>query len=151
MFKATAMIKKYAFLLSFLLIGCTNSNDSEGSFDMNSFPQEWKLTGMSGGLTNNILIGNDMPWQENITLEEDGRFLKARQFEEVRIEGAGSFSFEEKEGETYLNLEYDSETLLIESCTGEKLNETLFMRNTESLTGGSAPCDGPGLYYDRIK
>ncbi|MGB5357806.1 MAG: hypothetical protein WBN11_14040 [Eudoraea sp.] len=145
------MIKKYAFLLSFLLIGCTNSNDSEGSFDMNSFPQEWKLTGMSGGLTNNILIGNDMPWQENITLEEDGRFLKARQFEEVRIEGAGSFSFEEKEGETYLNLEYDSETLLIESCTGEKLNETLFMRNTESLTGGSAPCDGPGLFYDRIK
>ncbi|MGB5204018.1 hypothetical protein [Eudoraea sp.] len=145
------MIKKCALLLSLLIVACTNNDDSENVFDIKSFPQEWELTGMSGGLSPVLLTGSDMTWQETLTLESDGRFLKVRRFDEVRIEGAGDFSFSEKEGETYLNLTYDSETILIESCTGEKLLETLFMPTTTSLRGGSAPCDGPGLYYNRIK
>lgn len=138
-------------LLSLLLVACTNNDEPENVFDIKSFPQEWKLTGMSGGLSNVVLTGSDMTWQETLTLESDRRFLKVRRFDEVRIEGAGDFSFSEKEGENYLNLTYDSETILIESCTGEKLNETLFMPTTTSLTGGSAPCDGPGLFYGRIQ
>lgn len=137
--------------MSLLIVACTNNAEPQNVFDINSFPQEWELTEMSGSLSNVILTGSDMTWQETLSLESDGRFLKVRRFDEVRIEGAGDFSFSEKEGETYLNLIYDSETILIESCTGEKLNETLFMPTSTSLRGGSAPCDGPGLYYDRVK
>lgn len=79
------------------------------------------------------------------------KFLKVRQFEDEKHEDSGSFAFNKKEGKMYLTLEYDSETELIESCIGEKFTESFFMPSNISLTGGSAPCDGPGLFYQRIE
>ncbi len=106
---------------------------------------------MSGGLSGKLFTGSEMSWQESITLQSNKRFIKVRQIENDRIEGVGFFTFSENEGEMYLTLEYDSETELIESCIGEKLIEKFYMPSFISLTGGSAPCDGPGLYYERIK
>lgn len=145
------MKNQYVLLLCILIISCTTSDDSSGVLDIDSFPQQWKLTGMSGGLSGSFFTGSEMSWQETITLQSDMRFLKIRQFEDEKLEGSGSFAFNEKEGEMYLTLEYDSETQLIENCFGEKITENLFMPSNISLAGGSAPCDGPGLFYERMK
>ncbi len=132
-------------------MACSDKDDSGDIFDINSFPQQWELMEMSGGLSGQLFKGSEMSWQESITLQSDKRFIKVRQVENERIEGVGVFAFSEKEGEMYLSLEYDSETELIESCTHEKLIERLYLPSSTSLTGGSAPCDGPGLYYGRIE
>jgi hypothetical protein len=139
------------FLLCLLVFGCSKKNNSDDLLDINSFPQEWRLTGMSGGLAGGFFSGNEMSWQEALTLQNDMTFLKVRQLDNDKFEGRGTFTFNEKDGEMYLTLEYYSETELIESCTGEKSTESFFMPSTTSLSGGSAPCDGPGLFYERIK
>ncbi len=145
-------MKNQCFLLfCILIISCSVKNDSGDVLDIGSFPQQWILTGMSGGLTGSFFTGSEMSWQETITLQSDMRFLKIRQFEDEKLEGSGSFAFNEKDSEMYLTLEYDSETELIESCIGEKFTESLFMPSNISLSGGSAPCDGPGLFYERIE
>lgn len=145
------MKKPYLLILCLLITACSDLDDSNMVFDINSFPQKWTLTGMSGGLSGIFFTGSEMSWQETITLQNQKRFLKRRQIGNEVFEGVGVFAFVEKEGEMYLSLEYNSETELIENCGHEKLTELFYMPSTSTLTGGSAPCDGPGLYYDRIE
>lgn len=140
-----------SIILCLLIFGCSQADDSDKIFDKNSFPQEWKLVGMSGGLSGSFFEGAEMPWQETITLQSSFRFIKVRQVENRNYRGTGAFTFTKLEGENYLILEYDAETELIESCSGENLIERLFMPDSVSLNGGSAPCDGPGLYYEKIE
>ena len=145
------MKKIVSLTFCLLLMSCSDLDDSNQVFDIHSFPQKWALTGMSGGLSGVLITGSEMSWQETITLQNQHRFLKRRQVGNEIFEGVGVFAFVEKEGEMYLSLEYDSETELIENCGHEKLTELFYMPSTSTLTGGSAPCDGPGLYYDRIE
>mgnify|MGYP000017622803 CR=1 FL=1 len=110
MYKLISMKSQYYILLCILIIGCSTKDNSSEVLDIGSFPQQWKLTGMSGGLTGSFFTGSAMSWKETITLQNDMRFLKVRQFENVKLEGSGSFIFNEVESKIYLSLKYDSKT-----------------------------------------
>ncbi len=129
---------------------CSDSDDAKRVFDIDSYPQLWKLTAMSGGLSGAFYEEDELPWQETITLRRDETFTKVRLIDNEILEGNGVFIFEEKNGTMYLILKFDSETELIESCIGEKITQTFVMTSNNSLGGGSAPCDGP-LFYERIE
>ncbi len=76
-------------------MACSDTDDSNKVFDINSFPQRWELIGMSGGISGEFFTGIDMPWQETITLQNNKRFIKIRETKEERIEGGGVFAFSE--------------------------------------------------------
>ncbi|NAY93336.1 hypothetical protein GTQ34_15605 [Muricauda sp. JGD-17] len=145
------MKRFYTYILLFIFFSCSNSNKDEIVFDSNVFPQHWELTGMSTGLSGDFLEGDDLPWRETILLEKDNRFVKTRLVDNQKNEAGGVFDFSIVNDEMYLVLNYDVETDLIESCGTENLVETLFMPSIISLIGGSAPCDGPGLFYERME
>lgn len=130
---------------------CSDSDDAVNVFDIDSFPQRWELTTMIGSIPGAVFEDDELLWQETITLKSDGSFIKVRLIDNKRLEGTGSFVFSEENNDMYLTLEFDSETDLIESCSGEKITESFFMPTTNLLSGGSAPCDGPGLFYERIE
>lgn len=106
---------------------------------------------MSTGLSGGFLEGQDLPWAETILLQNNGNFIKTRWVDGQKKEGNGLFDFNKIGDEKYLVLNYNVETDLIESCGKENMVETLFMPSINSLTGGSAPCDGPGLFYERLE
>ncbi|MBC30731.1 MAG: hypothetical protein CMH48_07775 [Muricauda sp.] len=143
-------MKPFLFLFVGIVLTACSDSVSDQPFDVNGFPQQWELTGMSGSISGFILEGDDLPWKETIVLNIDETFIKIREIDVMQSVGTGSFLIEESEGETYLVLDYSQETDLIESCTREKIIEKLFMPSPNSLTGGSAPCDGPGLFYSRV-
>ena len=141
----------YACFLLSIFSSCSSTTDNETNFDGNSFPQRWQLMGMSTGISGGFLEGQDLPCAETILLQKDGSFVKTRWLDDEKKEGSGLFEFNKIGGETYLVLDYEAETDLIENCTKENRVEALFMPSTNSLTGGAAPCDGPGFYYERVE
>ncbi|WP_431129817.1 hypothetical protein [Flagellimonas flava] len=143
------MLRHNVYILFFFLFSCSNSARDDLIFDSNIFPQRWELTGMSTGLSGGLLEGDDLPWTETIVLEKDSRFFKTRLLDNEESEGKGIFDFSEINNEMYLILNYDTGTDLIESCGNENQTETFFMPSVTALIGGSAPCDGPGLFYER--
>ncbi len=70
------MKNRCSLLLCLLIIGCSDTDDSNKVFDIYSFPQYWKLMGMSGGLSGKLFTGLEMSWQEAITLQSNKRFIK---------------------------------------------------------------------------
>ena len=145
-------MKQYSLILFMgMVLSACSDPASDHPFDKNNFSQKWELTGMSGSIPGFLLEGDDLLWKETIALNFDKTFIKIREIDGAESEGTGSFFYEESDGQNFLVLEYNQETDLIESCTGEKITEKLFMPNTTSLTGGSSPCDGPGLFYSRVE
>ena len=145
------MVKYLVFTVLVLLVGCSSSDDSQGSFDIDSFPQTWVLEEMSLGLSGETVTDNDLPYQETIVLKDNGDFEKTRKSSDSMSMGKGTFLFNKSTINTVLVLNYDSETDLISSCSREKIVEKLIVTSSNSLSGGSAPCDGPGLFFTRIE
>lgn len=145
------MPRNFVYILFFVFFSCSNSTDDDSIFEINTFPQHWELKGMSTGISGGFLEGSALPWSETIVLEKNKRFLKTRLTNDSEIKGEGNFEFTEINCGMYLILNYDTETDLIESCGLEKQTETLFMSSVNSLTGGAAPFDGPGLFYERVE
>ncbi|MFC4097379.1 hypothetical protein [Euzebyella saccharophila] len=139
-----------ALFVLLCLISCTseNLNTLESDFT-ETLPQEWELSSMTLGMQPGSVSGDDLPYQETLVLKEDNSFLKTRLTTEITVTGEGTFRFKEDTNGSVLILVYDSETILIESCTGEKIIEKFLVKNADQLAGGSAACDGPGLFYIR--
>lgn len=70
------MIRYLLFTVLVLLVGCSNSDDSKGSFHIDSIPQVWVLHGMSFELSGQILTGDDLPYKEVIIFKNNGDFEK---------------------------------------------------------------------------
>ncbi|MBC7000394.1 hypothetical protein [Cytophaga sp. FL35] len=139
-----------ALFVLLYLNSCTNENLNTLESDfIETLPQEWELSSMTLGMQPGNVSGEDLPYQETLVLKENNSFLKTRLTSDKTITGEGTFSIKEDTPGTILVLEYDSETDLIESCTGEKLIEKFLVKDSNLLTGGSAACDGPGLLYKR--
>lgn len=145
------MIRYLLFTVLVLFLGCSNSDDSKGSFDIDSFPQTWVLDGMSFGLSGQNVTGDDLLYKEVIILKNNGDFEKTRTLSDSISKAKGTFLFNTSEVNTLLVLNYDSETNLIESCSRERIVETLIMTSNNLLFGGSSPCDGPGLTFIRTE
>ncbi len=109
-------MKLFCCTLFLVFLSCSGSKEDGITFDANTFPQQWELTGMSTGISGQFLEGDDLPWTETIVLKTDMRFVKMRFVDNQKKEGEGVFEFNEINDETYLILNYDFETDLIESC-----------------------------------
>ena len=141
------MRKLCVLLVCMCFFACSDSDDSGNVFNIDSFPQRWELTTMTGSIRGAVFEGDQLPWQESINLKGDGSFIKVRLIDNQTLQGAGIFVFSEENDQMFLTLEFDSETELIESCSREKITESFLMPTANLLNGGSAPCDGPGLFY----
>ena len=105
---------------------------------------------MFGQSPNSSTSGSDMEWQESYLLNSDGAFTKSRERNGVIIEASGTFVFKDLTDGKYLELSYESNSVIIGSCTAG-LKETLWVRSEKKMSGTWSYCDGPGLEYERNK
>ncbi len=139
--------------LLYILLACTffacSDSESEKKFDINVFPQKWKLVEMSGNIPNSTTTGADMGWQETYVLNADGTFLKSRVRDGVTTEASGTYTLQTlSANENHLVLTYPTYSELIGSCTSRS-GESLWMQTSTSMISSWAQCDGPGLKYER--
>ncbi len=104
---------------------------------------------MSGMIANvPPLTFDDMHWQEDYILQEDGTFTKSRsQNGNVRAI-TGTYDIIELEDGRYLELIYEAKDEIIGNCSPEA-EELLKFESENSLIGTWWACDGPGLQYER--
>lgn len=134
----------FIFLIIILLGSC------QKEFDYDQYPQKWKLIKMSGQLSNALTTGNDMEWQEYYLLDSNGTFIKSRERDGQHSEATGNFKFKDLSEGKFLQLNYNSISNLIGSCTSN-ISETLWVRSENKMTGTWSYCDGPELEYERMK
>jgi hypothetical protein len=138
------MNKFFLFLIGCTLASCTKE------FDLDKFPQEWKLITMTANqITSSMTTGADMEWQEMYTLKSNGTFTKSRDRKGIITEAIGSFVFTDSPDCKYLELTYETGIALITSCTPGK--EILWIRSDTKMQGTWSACDGLGLEYERIR
>jgi hypothetical protein len=143
--KLDKMKKILLFLFVIILTSCSKE------FDLDQFPQEWKLISMSSNqITPAIIItGFEMEWQETYTLNSDGTFTKSRNRDGVITDASGTFVFKDSSNEKYLELSFVTGISLVSSCYPGK--EMMWVRSETKLQGTWSYCDGIGLEYERIK
>ncbi len=130
------------------MVSCTYKDEG---LNLNEFPQTWRLVQMTGNIANMPpATGEDMSWQESITLNENKTFVKTQKRNQSVTSASGTYAFVTLSGVNYLKLTYDSENDLIANCTTE-LDELLRVDVRErQLIGSWSACDGPGLFYKQV-
>ncbi|MEO5909975.1 MAG: hypothetical protein ABIP95_03760 [Pelobium sp.] len=140
------MKKVLTFLFAIIILSsCKKEETSDG----NSYPQKWKLITMKGQIANSSLSGNNLPYQENYQFNTNKTFTKTREENGTTTSASGTYSVEEFESKIYYMLQYKEANKLIESCYFGSKEQSLYFVNNK-LFGGSQPCDGPGLEYQRV-
>ena len=142
----------YSVLASlFVISSCSKDNDTLESRDLtlNDFPQTWKLIKMTGSLEGSESVGPEMAWQENYVFNSDGTFLKTRITEGESESASGSYVFE-NDNQSFI-LDYDQINSIIGSCNSDAEEHLYFNEDSKILLSNWWACDGPGLFYERIK
>ncbi|QCK16831.1 hypothetical protein [Mangrovivirga cuniculi] len=106
---------------------------------------KWMLTKVFIGWSETELTGEDIGYEEYYIFNSDGSFSKTNISEEGSKSVNGIYSEIETTDGNQLKLEYPEDHELIENCTGDPIEVLTILTN--ELKGGSAPCDGPDLYY----
>jgi hypothetical protein len=137
-------------LLPFFVIILFSGSCSK-EFDLNKFPQEWKLISMSINqmTTPTTISGSKMEWQETYTLYSDGTFTKSRNREGIITVASGNFVYKDISNEKYFELSFETGIELVSSCYPGK--EILMIKSETKMQGTWSACDGFGLDYERIK
>ncbi len=147
-------VKKIIFTVFSICILFSCSNDDESTtteFDAKQYPQKWQLIEMTGSIANvPPTRGNDMEWQEYYILQSNKTFIKSREVNSEITEATGTYKFITLSDDTYIELLYPSNNILIGNCTAEH-KELIRVNTNDKLTGTWAACDGPGLFYQRIE
>lgn len=143
--KLDNMNKILLFLFVIILTSCSKE------FDLDKFPQEWKLVSMSAGQIAPAIIktGSEMEWQETYTLNSDGTFTKSRNLSGIITDASGTFVFKDISNEKYIELSFVTGISLVSSCSSGK--EMMWVRSEKKMQGTWSACDGIGLEYERIK
>ncbi|GAA4270917.1 hypothetical protein U6A24_03375 [Aquimarina gracilis] len=150
------MKKAFFTLFSiFILVACSKDHDSSAQpnspLKADQYPQQWKLVKMTGSIADiPPAIGENMEWQEDYLLQSDGTFIKTRERENNTTTVKGTYAFVKLSDGTYLELIHESENTLLCNCSAE-LKEYLKLDTDTDLIGTCWACDGPGLFYKRIK
>lgn len=140
------MLKK--FLLAIFLINILLSCSGEGVAHHEKYPQKWVLVKMSGQMMGSETTGEEMYWQEYYLFYENGKFTKHRELDGLNTEASGKFERIENLNEILLELNYDNQSEIVGSCSGNQ-SETLWLKSNEVLFSTWLQCDGPGLEYTR--
>lgn len=136
------------FLLYFLLLGCSPSEDRNTLPE--GLPQLWKLTSMNLGLSGEVLTGDEVPYSQTIALSADSTFTKTRLQDDETLLAKGTFSYTERDGEQYIVFLNSENNDLIGNCN-RSLEEWFLFTSETVFYGGGLACDRPGLGYERTE
>ncbi len=138
------------FLLLMLLSLYACSKNEEETPLVQGLPQIWQLSRLTIGLTGEVLMGQELPYQETLLLAADSTFLKTRTDADMVTTASGTFEIVPFDGANFLILTHTERTGLLANCSNT-LQERFRMDSTTNLSGGALPCDGPGLAFERVK
>ena len=143
---------KLLFLLSFIILSCSNNSDQLETQDLSieSFPQKWSLYKMTGSLLYSETTGNDMPYQEYYIFNSDNTFSKTRISDKNEVSISGLYEIEmNNDGVAYL-LNYPEESDLVGNCSSKKKEYLYLDDQGTTLLSSWWACDGPGLFYKQV-
>lgn len=138
---------KILFILSLLIAmaACQPSNEVQKlSPPPATLEGTWKLQRMILGWTNQEVSAETLEYEEFYTFKGDSTFTKYRTNGES---AGGTYSTGRSEEGFFVKTFYAEETGLRESCSAE--GEYLLLKDSGVLAGGSLPCDGPALFYEK--
>ncbi|UII33063.1 hypothetical protein LVD17_04380 [Fulvivirga ulvae] len=134
------------------LLSCSIDNDMDSEKPGSESGQktnEWKLVKMAGSFKGSETAGSEMSWQETITLNQNGTFVKTRVQNNLKQTATGTYQYVTHSDGEYLELNHDVQSDLVASCTSAT-KELLKVNNEGDLTGTWQMCDGPGLFYKNV-
>ncbi len=141
---------KNQIILTFL-IGILVSCSSDKEIDIEPCPVKWQLVRMSGNIANiPPSTGSDMAWQEWYVLYPDDTFIKTRERDNAVNEEKGTYAIVTLSDGEYLELTYKLKNDLIGNCSIDA-KELLKINSEDELIGTWWACDGPGLFYEKVK
>ena len=141
------MKNKILFLMIIgVLFSCNNNDDNDTE---NELVGNWKLIQMTGSIPNSETSGAEMDWQETYVLNANGTFLKSRDRDGVTTEVSGTYNFINNSNEPLIELNFDTESEIIGSCTSN-MKETMNLQSETIFLSSWEACDGPGLKYEKI-
>jgi hypothetical protein len=141
------MKNKILFLMIIgVLFSCNNNDDNDTE---NELVGNWKLIQMTGSIPNSETSGAEMDWQETYVLNANGTFLKSRDRDGVTTEVSGTYNFINNSNEPLIELNFDTESEIIGSCTSN-MKETMNLQSETIFLSFWEACDGPGLKYEKI-
>ncbi len=140
-------MKNFALLFTLLFISISCSKNLEAS-ESTEYSGKWTLVKMSGSRPNSETTGSAMEWQESYVFNNDGTFIKSRESNSLKTTASGKYSAKQLSDGMYLELNYNQDSEIIGSCTGNQKEELRFMENN-SMSSTWNHCDGPTLIYQK--
>ena len=141
------MKNKILFLMIIgVLFSCNKNDDNDTE---NELVGNWKLIQMTGSIPNSETSGTEMEWQETYVLNANGTFLKSRDRDGITTEVSGTYNFINNSNEPLIELNFDTESDIIGSCTSN-MKETMNLQSETIFLSSWEACDGPGLKYEKI-
>ena len=140
------MKKQILFLMIIGILCSCSKNDINLE---NQIIGNWKLIQMSGTIPNSETTGTEMDWQETYLLNTDGTFQKSRNRDGVITDISGTYKLINNSTESLLELNFNSESEIIGSCTSNT-KETMNIQSETIFLSSWNACDGPGLRYEKI-
>ena len=129
-----------------VLFSCNKNDDNDTE---NELVGNWKLIQMTGSIPNSETSGTEMEWQETYVLNANGTFLKSRDRDGITTEVSGTYNFINNSNEPLIELNFDTESDIIGSCTSN-MKETMNLQSETIFLSSWEACDGPGLKYEKI-
>ncbi|QCK16830.1 lipocalin family protein [Mangrovivirga cuniculi] len=134
-------------LITIMIIACSSNDNTIQSKD--PIVGKWELVKIQAPRIRNEITNEDIPYKEFYLFNSDGTFTKTR-IEDGKTQSiTGTYTKENTNDWEHLKLVYAEDSQLIDNCTG-KPEEHLAISPGE-LKGGSAPCDGPALFYAPVQ
>jgi len=136
------MMKTLIYLSIFTLMACETDNDRD--MQDSALTGRWQLVEVISGWTNETTPASTLDYKEYYDFGADSTVRKYRNTGE---EALGNYTVEDKSDGIYIKIIYNDPTTDLKATCGEHE----FLRwEKGKLYGGSLPCDGPGLNYEKI-
>ncbi|MEO2071860.1 MULTISPECIES: hypothetical protein [Zunongwangia] len=147
-------MKEKVFILLVMLILNSCSDDKENrelqNLSFNEFPQEWELVKITGSIPGYEITNDEIEMQEIYVFESDGSFSKTRIENQKETSFGGHYIL--SEDKKSIQLMYDESNPIIGNCSSDENIENLYIDEEDQfLLNNWWACDGPGLYYQRVK
>ncbi len=106
---------------------------------------KWQLVKLESGWTGEVIDAKSLPYQESYEFRSDSTF---RKFRTDSLVATGKYTQKDFSGEKYIELSFDNE----ESSSGCTRGKTYLQQpERDVLIENNQPCDGPKLYFQRVK
>lgn len=148
------MYKYFNILIFIIVIPSCSTRNLDTNRPSDSKPkdfQEWKLTKVIRANKNIEMNGSEIERPEIYRFYDNGTFEKIQLRYGKPLKASGNYKIRKDHGVLNYELDYTAYSEIIGNCTGEN-KETLSMKTTDKYLKSSWwACDGPGLFYEKLK